>query len=246
MQGPVWKKPDAALTASKLPEPLRKPVGAALQGLIDLTGADSPESMLPGPQISIYKDAAGIPSRALRELATTKTMEDIQKLPNNLRGTWEYFVKEYPRIAAHLKPIYIPKKYGPDKATQEATAYTYPLREGKRATVAYTKKGAERQGVKVIDTAFHEGTHVAQSLGNKDFEDLYRLSTEAEGYTMNPFEQAARASGGTRAGYNPPLGKTAIQLLQEVAQKSSNNIHRNEAAFQIQQILAKRAAGGQK
>ncbi len=39
---------DAANVASKLPEPMRKPGGMALQALLDLTGADDPASQIMG------------------------------------------------------------------------------------------------------------------------------------------------------------------------------------------------------
>jgi hypothetical protein len=43
---------------------------------------------------------------------------------------------------------------------------------------------------------FHEGTHAAQNLGNKDMRDLYYLAHRLLGYAENPFEINAFRRGG--------------------------------------------------
>lgn len=159
MPGPLIKftPPDAANIASKFPEPLRKAGGAALQGLFDLVGADDPMTGLyPTPAISIYKDAAGIPSKALRAAGTKEflesAMDPLRKLMNqDLPAAAQTFANKYPRIAAHLR-------INDDYLKSKFSVPEHPIQKPMNVSIGILSSNP------LFDLT-HEATHGAQALG---------------------------------------------------------------------------------
>ena len=91
MPGPILKptKFDAANTASKLPEPLRKPAGMALQGLVDIFGGDSTDvsSLAPTPLAGAMKVSNPAVQELLKLLRGTPGPVDPEKILANSKVT---------------------------------------------------------------------------------------------------------------------------------------------------------------
>lgn len=225
----VFQRPDVENLASKLPEPLQWPVGAALGGLQHAFGGDDPQSMMPGPSgmeaaplISIYKDAMGVPSKMLREAATDEFLNSAKTLGSEaVTGASQEFANRYPRVAAHIRinpKLDMTNDY---KAITNIPPFGHidaPI------DVAYSNRGLsvdDREPWEAVDTMFHEGTHVAQALGNKWTDILYKMANKLPGgYDLNPIEQSARMSASLASGI-PHLNASsegAIRGLRKAAE----------------------------
>ena len=198
-------------TASKVGElagALAPFVGPALKGL-----------GVAAPLISIYKDAEGVPSAAFREMGTQRFIDRASQLPEHLAKAAQEFAQDYPRVAAHMTPT----MGEPPSTMSNAEAYVmhYPGQVKTPLVATWTPAGEESINKRGIDEArrqmYHEGTHAAQHLGNKDFPELYVGANDMMGYELNPFElranrAALRAQGNTLTKGNP----TAIQQLKDI------------------------------
>ena len=248
MPGPVIKAPkiDAANVASKLPEPLRKIGGMALQGLLDMSGADDPLSgVYPtpvspvAPLVSLFKD------KAAREAGGTRFMESVKALPEALQRAWETVAENYPRITSHMV-IRDPAKVRPTprRDSYNAVVGLHGVSNGRPgAPVTYGPSGLRKSGLPALDTAYHEATHVAQVLGNRDSNALSAAAENLVGYHKNPFEEGARMAGGRRTGRMSPneydlQGTTAIQRLIEM----SKDLGPNADTMAIKEILDRRGS----
>jgi hypothetical protein len=252
----VFEKPDVANLASKLPRPLQQPVGAALGGLMSVFGGDSPESMIPGPSgmeaaplISIYKDAMGVPSKMLRQGATQEFINSARALdePTIENAAYE-FASKYPRVAAHMR-------MQPNMdMTNEYNAITHvPAFEPEAPIkVAYSNTGLAKDAssqAEALNTIFHEGTHVAQALGNRYTDLLYRLGLKLPGgYMKHPMEESARAAAERTTGEIPGIAYPAIRGLRQAAEQALSETggrtvnEATRAAKNILDIINARAA----
>jgi hypothetical protein len=169
------------------------------------------------PLISIFKNKAArmAGTEAFRKKAKELMSFLIEEygaegLAKNIDTATEEFARRYPRIAAHtdLKPAIFPG------TTYRGAVLNEP---GKVVRPVPTEFGSASIGHrrpedldKVMTTMFHEGTHVAQALGNSKFNELYNKANQlgkeaiskdripfaaADAYLDNPFEITARASG---------------------------------------------------
>jgi hypothetical protein len=148
------------------------------------------------PLVSIFKDKL---ERSQATQAFVEKMKGLLPTTNNLATAAEEFAQRYPRVAAHIDPKLmdsIPVSGGNGTA---AAAVALPLGRVKNLVeMGITPEGeaAMSQSAKwARDTMFHEGTHVAQVLGNHHTGMAYPLATQAVGYRNNPFEQSARETG---------------------------------------------------
>ena len=167
--------------------------------VIAAVGADDPSSaMIPDPSplsmgaaplISIFKNAAGVPMKALRE-AGTKAFQKAAKATGipGLDDAAELFARKYPRVAAHMKPV-ANTTYGLPAMAQTKSPYGKVFEP---IEVAFSPEQPYP-----LNVMAHEGTHVAQSLGNKDALTLYDLVNEHKdlGYPRNQFEKPANWAG---------------------------------------------------
>jgi hypothetical protein len=227
----VFYKTDVENMASKLPEPLQWPVGAALGGLRSVFGGDDPQSMMPGPSgmeatplITIYKDAMGVPSKMLRQAATQEFVNSARALDEPFIENAAYeFANRYPRVAAHMR-------MQPNMdMTNEYNAITHvPAFEPEAPIkVAYSNVGLAKDASSqegALNTIFHEGTHVAQALGNRYTDLLYRLGLKLPGgYYEHPMEQSARAAAERVTGDIPGIAHPAIRGLRQAAEAALSN-----------------------
>lgn len=255
---------DPANFASKLPEKLQWPVGAALGGLKSVFGGDDPSGSVmqtaapAAPLISIYKDANGVPSAALRKLGTQDFLRSVEDFGNSAvteAGNW--FNQNYPRVAAHMRlsPA--------DSALNMSTVASHPNTLGWAGTGFDEVKnplevGITKLGTGIIEAAAnpvnramglfaHEGTHVAQSLGNSDYKDLYNGANAIGGYLSNPFEISARNAASKYIDLKHPPPYNAIAQLKKMAQNVGAPLEesaRTDAADGVLDILRSRKNSG--
>lgn len=211
MPGPVVKvhKLDTANIASRLPEPLRKPSGIALELLSRLVGADDPTNIMQvgGPLISIYKNAAGVPDKAIRAKATQEFLESARRFvtevpgraTRNISEAAEWLATKYPRVAAHTRITegFIDPARNPNAINFGAQIHTPPYIVNYPMKIEFSKLGGilSDNPDKAREMLAHEATHAAQALGNKYNAVLYKDASNLRGYMENPFEQMARARG---------------------------------------------------
>jgi len=220
----------------------------ALRRVGELLGVDDPQSQAmqlgaPTPLVSLFKDKAA-------RVASTNTFRNAARaLPNRLIDALDEFAGKYPRVAAHMRPIPAgPFESAPSTAAWVATPYKGTPLATQPRTVSFTPVG--RASVTVSEDpmlglararkqVFHEGTHVAQGLGNKDFGRLYDLTNDLVGYEKNPFEVVARYEGGA----SMPRPQNAIKVLKEHALQAEQSFSEEEfrAASKILRILEERA-----
>ncbi len=178
----------------------------AVSGVGDLVGAGDPASevgnlmnpmgVAASPLVSIYKD------KASRIIETGKFIEAAKKLGGEkLEAAAKWFADNWPRTAAHkeLTPETVDSLLGAD-------AWVTPDygKVKKKVPVTFSPEGLEKaKGSEAVgrDLFAHEGTHVAQNLGNSDFADLYNAVNQVRGYGDDmPIESVAFDRG--RAAYN--------------------------------------------
>ena len=189
---PISNAPfDPANTASKLPEPLQKPGGVLLSLLSQLGGGDDPASGIMGsaaPEISIFKDAAGVPDKVLRQEGTQRFLQSAKDSAiKGMSDAADLFAEKYPRIAAHMN-IDTKEDWMPGMA-QTKSPY------GKITKPVNVQFATEQPFP--LNVLAHEATHVAQDLGNSDSLKLYDLVNQHNriGMHRNPFEKTARYAG---------------------------------------------------
>jgi hypothetical protein len=190
--------------------------GAALANAAPLVGPALKGLGMAAPLVTIFKNAEGVPSQAMRESSTGVFREMARVLPHRMRAAALQFAEDYPRIAAHMRPEYgLPPVDAPRASAYVATPagkVTEPMKTGFTHIGRYYSETPQdyEQGLKAArEMMYHEGTHAAQALGNKDFNTLYNDANRLVGYDLNPFERTAERAG-LRAG-DPTIGKPALQ-----------------------------------
>ena len=187
---------DAVLPTEDSNDVMSIPMGGALEPAIS-AGA----SML-SPLITIYKD------KAAREAATQAFIESVRDfakhpdLPRVVSNAWtsagDAFAGRYPRIAAHVRqsPAILPLEQG---GKQAGASIMTPIGEVTDPMRMYLHTGGvaavERDPSEAYDFMFHEMGHAAQSLGNKDADELYGAAASMLPYNYIPQESTARMSG---------------------------------------------------
>jgi hypothetical protein len=194
------------------------------------------------------------PDKAARLVGNDVANEAASKLPQVFKQAWQEFSGKYPRIAAHAKPYVINPvsafMTGLEKGTEGVTDIpsghvTSPVPIGITST-GLTERTSPTDALGLLT---HEGTHVAQALGNSDLKTLYRAANKLTGYAQNPFEQAAFNNEGYII--RPPFN-AINDLWRAVADRTKWQygdalpIKSAETAATIKTILQERAAKGWK
>lgn len=265
---PQWLDPEqASVTEDALTQALRQYLAPVIRTVYgDPTDPTTAmQTAMPTPLITLFKD------KAAREAATALYRSGMRRAGPILEQAANNFADDYPRIAAHLKPT-LPREdvlyrtlegdtFKPAAAIQGSSDFSaaqalgpqglppglpprlklniYP--EGRRAMSTVDPR---------LDTSYnaqhliyHEGTHGAQALGNKNFGQLYTLLNKLVGYENNPFEHTANLAGAAGGGQFPqPPWTTAIRETQRIAnQYVGSKGEQGELAQQILDILKARA-----
>lgn len=210
---PIWKSP----AHEQLNQGVKKYVPDWLGDIIAPTSPEPSDFLAPislgaglaGPLVSIYKTAAE------RQAFTRKFLNDARLLGGGLKSKLyegaKAFTEKYPRIAAHYKLGKVPQQLG------TASARTM-LPRGKvksRIPVEFSYAGKQLSNLNegIAKKLFHhEGTHVAQGLGNSDAEELYHAADRLFDYERNPFESTARFAG-AKAEYPEMMGDRVGQTF---------------------------------
>lgn len=181
---------------------------ALARNAASLIGLDDPAGQMmqigsPTPLISMFKD------KAERELGTAlfRRLASEESVPTPIAIALNQFADKYPRVAAHMEPqimtqdiqhklltypphaqtVYPPHGFIDDKVIGPAKIEIFPA--GVKNIL-----GSDKDIEAASNVVHHEGTHVAQMLGNRDMGSLYNRSHRLYGYRDNPFEVTARRS----------------------------------------------------
>lgn len=211
------------------PSVMDAPWEAPLKGLLRLAGGDDPNQIMldppaldtvASPLISIYKNAAGVPDKQLRQMATDRAAKNIVSTSPNMADGVRYLKQYYPRVLAHMDII-------PQLSRHMGEASAHVLPPSGRVTrpvpmeisVLGDALAGTWGGKRSKEIMAHEAGHVAQALGNRHFDYLYRQANKLLGYHDNPFEQSARAIA-RKAGGNmvEPHAVNAMKQLETLTQ----------------------------
>ncbi len=146
---------------------------------------------LPGgaPLVSIYKTPQA------RRLATQEFLKTAMDMGENMFNSASQFAASYPRIAAHILLRNDTLESGNSLLKGTGTSGTTMVPRGKahsKIPVILNQDTIDGPSRNLTGTMFHEGKHVADSLGNSKANTLYQFFNVLTGYQHNPFEIAAR------------------------------------------------------
>jgi hypothetical protein len=209
MPGPPIQMPELPWWADPKKASVLDPYYITLaRKLAHYSGLDDPNSAMQMgataamPLVSIYKS---IPEREAAE----QTFRALAKLkwPDPLAEAAEKFADKYPRIAAHINP-----DIGMGRNPRAPMSTQVPnLGVKEPVNVNVSPMGAQTlyslppaMAAEAAENFMqHEGTHVAQALGNNETSTLYGNSLKMVGYPQNAFEIAARAAEPTPSILHP-------------------------------------------
>jgi len=162
--------------------------------------------------VSIFRD------KATRELSTRAFKESAEKMGiANLPTAANTFADKYPRVAAHMRLDPTPTDVGDIAAVALPRPGVYRPINMRLST--HGRDLADNSMEQAQDMVFHEGTHVAQALGNRRTANLYENASELMGYEDNPFEVNARRAANKAIGKSVGPPQNAIQALEQQVSK---------------------------
>jgi len=171
----------------------------------------STELSMPTVMMTRYLEK-GAPNIARRMQGTADFLKKMTDLGPHAERAATLFAERYPRVAAHIGVEKLPMMKR--LAAPTGKAYTGV---GERSAGAFKEMTPVQfnpsYSKDIEDTLLHEGTHVAQDLGNKRTMSMYGASDKAlkemgmnerEAYIANPFEVSARRTAERKMGANVP------------------------------------------
>jgi hypothetical protein len=259
-----WQAEEPSVMDKPWEEPARKITKVI--GSILPTGLPEPSSMpVGGPLVSMFKD------KAARELATKEFLNDLdmmervsrsispvlKKAMGPFKAVGQEFATRYPRVAAHMRLT----PFAPPNISGESFVRIPSGQVSEKMPYGLTAKGyadladpdPNTASALARDYIFHEGTHAAQALGNKDAAKLYQLaedyirrrtgSAEAA-YDLNPFETSAWRRGLLESGNARVTGPVPVgPILQHMTTPTPNT---PDISREIAEILKRRSEKGEK
>lgn len=203
---PSWMKKENKSVFDSTPKKIARKA-------MEWAGLDTPKGQIetavsPAPLVSIFKN------KIAREAGTKLFKEAGNQFKPAMKDAINSFARDYPRIAAHIKPeaVQMPKgiyasTMGPRGKVEKAIPIGYNVNESNFLNNMNDAR----------NTVYHEGTHAAQALGNKDFDRLYGNAEKLVGYHNNPFEKQARKAGlRSVKGNSGNSAGNAIEGLREI------------------------------
>lgn len=158
------------------------------------------------------KAGTKIPDVARRVEGTKNFLSKMKILGTDAHEAGQLFAQRYPRIAAHFGVDYMPASMQKANPTAHAFADVGNRSKGvfpEQTPVLMGKKAYGEGQRNMEDVLLHEGTHVAQDLGNKNTFPMYMASKlalkklgadDALSYAANPFEISARTAASRKLG----------------------------------------------
>lgn len=203
---PLWKNRVKEWT-DESPSVLESPIERGLRsaaktlGLGEMDPGDVVNPIASGPAAPLV---SAFKSKALREEATKRFIDEAYKLNPKTGEAAEWVASRYPRVAAHTKV-----QPNPVRGTFNAQIYTsWPG----RMPIEFSHAGLEQTANHVRGSLMHEITHAAQKKADpRYYNRLYNKVDEAFGYIKNPYEVGARLrerQAEAMAGGRPFLGTT--------------------------------------
>lgn len=195
---------------------------------------------IPGMTGDIAQGISIFPNASARRLSTAAFREAADDAPKNIGIALNEFANRYPRISAHMSP-----RAGESVLGAKAAVELPPGVVKQPLLTKFTQAGKESAANNLNNArnmVFHEGTHVAQGLGNKDMNQLYNNANILTNYEDIPHEINARYSA-AKSSNLPSTNKVNInQSLNDLSanQLSSADPNRVMAAQKIQDILKRR------
>ena len=232
MPGPMIKKGDPFKVQS-LPSPIK--------GLLELIapqddpmGGMSPNPMV-NPLISIYKNAAA------RTAGTKGFLESAKNLGiEGLTRASEEFASRYPRVAAHMR---MGMENAPHDAAASIVTPDWVVKEPVETRLSKIGGMLSKDHTQALPYLMHEGTHVAQALGNRYLKPLFKAGQKFGQFT-NPFEKSANIrEAATRAGQARPTKgeiQPAIKGLKGLIEKAGPEMRQDPDIRNAQKILGMR------
>lgn len=194
----------------------RKQAARERLGIKDYTPDDMMNMVGPGVPIAgmtrFLKAGTKIPDVARRMEGTQNFLSRIKVLGTDAHEAGQLFAQRYPRIAAHMGIEHMPASMQKANPTAHAFADVGNRSKGvfpEKTNVLLGKKAYSEGQRNMEDVLLHEGTHVAQDLGNKNTLGMYMASKqglkklgadEALSYAANPFEISARTAASRKLG----------------------------------------------
>lgn len=162
--------------------------------------------------------ASGVPDVAARVAATNKFIEAMKGLGPKAEEAATLFAERYPRVAAHMRPVGQKMMRG----LRGVADVDKPLDQQVRVRLSTTPRAVED----IESTLLHEGTHVAQRLGNPKTYDMYAAYNRAlspsigenAAYLTNPFERSANTVALRKLGHQVEPVK-ALDLMRKAVEQ---------------------------
>lgn len=192
-----------AIKGSDVENEFRSPLNAkTIPDLMSQYGIGLQDNFDGGPTEAVtrFLGPTGIPNKLARKIATSKFMQEANKLDPQVGAAAEALANRYPRVAAHTRLSTVPVNSSVAAAQTHSRGNIVNLlrnTEPQRIPVEFSKLGLARSYDNVKNTLAHEMTHVAQvlGLGGENFSNLYTDAQNIIGYQYNPFERSARRRG---------------------------------------------------
>jgi hypothetical protein len=155
----------------------------------------------------------GAPNIARRMQGTADFVKRMTNLGPHAEKAATLFAERYPRVAAHIGVEKLPLMKRLESPTGKAFTGVGTRSSGAFKEMTPVQFNKSYTGKDIEDTLLHEGTHVAQDLGNKRTLSMYGASDKAlqemgmnprEAYISNPFEISARTVAQRKMGENIP------------------------------------------
>ena len=240
-------------------DPSKKPIWdgvPVLSTILNTLFGETPAEQIEGiskpggaPLVSIYKNPAA------RRLATQGFLKKAMEMGEGMFNSASQFAARYPRIAAHtiLRDDLLDDGTRLMEGTRtRATTVTPRGKVTSQIPVIFNKDAIEGPSRDLTNTVFHEGAHVAQSLGNRESNRLYQLFRKLDevGYKHHPMEIAAKNAGARAADTETKIVKRlARPYMQETLERAERYqlppshdrfLEQKRTLDEIRQIMQKR------
>lgn len=192
------------------------PTVSQLLGRLGDFGILPTQSDVGGPSEAVTRyittGAKRVPNIARRMEGTKNFLERMKVLGPDAENASKLFAERYPRIAAHMNVEHLTPAMQAEHPTASAFTGVGFRSKGEfpeQTPVLFGRRAYGLGQENMEDTLLHEGTHVAQDLGNKNALSMYNASTKALekigadpklAYAANPFEISARTAASRKLG----------------------------------------------